>query len=341
MSIAEVSGKPAAPDERTAWPGAAARAGLTDLKTRVQALGELLPADRPVLYLDYPMHLNVGDLMLQLAAERLFESAGVRIVGRGTVFNYRRWLRRRPDPRTVVVLHGGGNLGDVWRSHQDLREEVVAAFPQNRIVLLPQSIHFRDPAGLESCMRTWAAHPNLLLVLRDRPSYERAEAYFGARARLAPDLVHMLYGEPTFDALAYTPGQGTLCLRRQDAESLSGPGQAEGFDWRYLYRTSDLLEYGALRRLHRLEERLGVGLPLYPPWSRLARRLAARAAHYLAGFETVEADRLHGMLLATLLHRQVRWGESSTGKLQAYAETWLGGLPNVQPAGRGRPDPSA
>ncbi|MDI5788788.1 hypothetical protein PO124_11350 [Bacillus licheniformis] len=39
-------------------------------------------------------------------------------------------------------LSGGGNFGDLYPHFQQFRERVVEHYPDNRIVILPQSIYY-------------------------------------------------------------------------------------------------------------------------------------------------------------------------------------------------------
>lgn len=304
---------------------------LRELRSRLLTLGALLPSNRPIVYLDYPLHLNVGDLCLQLGAEQLFSDLGLRVIARASMFNGAPLLRRRFDPSVTIVLHAGGNLGDLWPGHQDFREAVVAAFPGNRIVVLPQSLHFAERQGFEACMARWVRHPDLHLVLRDRPSYERVAEHLGERAYLAPDLAHGLYERAPFGERAERSGKGTMRLVRQDVEALVLPDHAAAaerhFDWAQIYTSADRRAYALLRRLHRLDSRLPVSLPIYPAWRRFAERAVARGSDHLCRFAEVDSDRLHGMLMSLLLHRRVRWRESRTGKTSAYVSTWLSDLP--------------
>src|SRR3546814_13507189 len=63
---------------------------MLSLKARLQALRELVPLDRPVVYLDYPVHLNIGDLLINLGTEEWFGSAGYEIECRASVFDFGR-----------------------------------------------------------------------------------------------------------------------------------------------------------------------------------------------------------------------------------------------------------
>ncbi|UIF89512.1 polysaccharide pyruvyl transferase family protein (plasmid) [Cupriavidus necator] len=43
---------------------------------------------------------------------------------------------------TTIVFHGGGNLGDLYPLHDNFRKLVIKRYPNNKIVILPQTIHF-------------------------------------------------------------------------------------------------------------------------------------------------------------------------------------------------------
>jgi exopolysaccharide biosynthesis predicted pyruvyltransferase EpsI len=44
-------------------------------------------------------------------------------------------------PDDPILLHGGGNFGDVWPGFQRFREQVIRESPNRRIIQLPQTIH--------------------------------------------------------------------------------------------------------------------------------------------------------------------------------------------------------
>ncbi|HYE41548.1 MAG TPA: hypothetical protein VEB23_16535, partial [Ramlibacter sp.] len=66
-------------------------------------------------------------------------------------------------------------------------------------------------------------------------------------------------------------------------------------------------------------------LPLDPAkvWYRFRDRMVAKAVHRYVESDSVETDRLHGMLLALLLGKPVRVRDNGYGKLGSYLETWL------------------
>jgi len=118
---------------------------------------------------DFPDHANVGDSAIWLG-----EVAMLRAVTGNDPDYVCTWDGFDPDafarasPHGVLFLHGGGNLGDIWPHHQQFRERMVAQVRDRRIVQLPQSIHFRDPARLTPFAEAVAAHPDFHLYVRDR-----------------------------------------------------------------------------------------------------------------------------------------------------------------------------
>ena len=99
--------------------------------------------------------------------------------------------RTRAGPAEgLIYLHGGGNFGDIWPAYQTYREAVLQQNPSQRIVQLPQSLHFSDPAAILRTQRAIAAHRDFHLMVRDRESFDFAEPAFrlpglsGARQRL-------------------------------------------------------------------------------------------------------------------------------------------------------------
>ena len=258
--------------------------------------------------LDFPDHANVGDSAIWLGECTMLRA----ITGREpdyvcTWHDFDEEALRRACPDGIVFLHGGGNLGDIWPHHQRLRETVLARMPDRRLVQLPQSIHFGDAAAAQRFGRLAAAHPDLTLYARDRPSLAIAQGCVGVRAMLAPDSAFALGTQPR--GAAEWP---LLALLRTDAERAADqgtpPAEATCVDW------------------------LDDDGPLPEARSAQAAARVARGLRMLSCGERIVTDRLHGHILALLLGIPHVVLDNSYGKVGAYIDAWTAASPLVDRA---------
>ena len=261
---------------------------------------------------DFPDHPNVGDSAIWLG-----EMACLHHIGAGGPAYICRWddfdeaALRDACPHGPILIHGGGNLGDIWPHHQHFRETILARFRDRRVVQLPQSIHFRDEAQRDRFAKVVAEHPDFHLHVRDTASLALAERHFDCPTTLAPDSAFGLGALPR----PVEADCACLMLLRSDAERaerddapLSGIRGSVMLDW---------LE----------EPPVATDDPLARSRSRVERGL-----RLLARGETVVTDRLHGHILALLLGIPHVVLDNDYGKVGAYVATWTQASPLVRRA---------
>jgi pyruvyl transferase EpsO len=322
---------------RAASALASHQAMMHGLKQRLAGITSVLPPARPIVYLDYPVHENVGDLLIHQGVDAFLEDHGYTVLGRFSMHDFSR-LGRTGAPvlkRSIrdldaivrrgctIVLQGGGNIGDIWPQFQAFRELMIARYRETPIVVLPQTVHFRDAAQRRRSARAFAAHRRLFIFVRDRESlaFVREACADGA---LMPDMAHQLWGRPAF--AANDAAAGTLVVRRRDRESRNtGSAAAAHFDWHDLNRGPSRLVMRALRKWQTIDNPLRHLVPNERLWRIYRDRLVSRAVARFEPYAVIDTDRLHGMILGALLSKEVRYSEGSYGKLQRYADLWLNG----------------
>ncbi|MCC7044184.1 MAG: polysaccharide pyruvyl transferase family protein [Acidobacteria bacterium] len=288
-----------------------------------------IPSGSDVAIIDVPVHRNVGDLFILAATRWLLGEMGCRLVYAAGARDYRAAAARRAiSPRTVIVGLGGGNFGDLYPRYQTLREEVVADFPEHRIVVLPQTIHFRERRAFERSAAHLRRHRDLRIAARDAASLELARQ-ITPHAVLMGDIVDVLgpavleraaRARPDAARRGLLSADGTLVLLRRDAERSAAREGRRGVDWADLFpgfnarlaMTAALMPVAPGRLSAHLHER----------WGSLATLMLLDAVAIVRQARRVVTDRLHGAIVARLAGRPVTLVDNSYGKLAAYRDAW-------------------
>ncbi|MDR7518853.1 MAG: polysaccharide pyruvyl transferase family protein [Armatimonadota bacterium] len=284
----------------------------------------LIPTGRPCALVGFPLHANVGDSAIWLAQQTMLARGGARIVYACDRENYdRSQLAARLQGGTIFI-HGGGSLGDVWRSGLQFMRRILADFPDHRIVCFPQWIYFRDRGHLRAVRTDVNAHPDLVILARDRSSYELARDGLGARVLLCPDVAFALGPLPR----AGLPRTDVVWLARTDRESAwPQPAPTPGivtFDWRR--EPPFPVAWAARRALSWFNRRIS------PPWGRgvgrgllydlIAHSRLSWGRRLLSRGRVVITDRFHGYILSLLQGIPHVLLDTRFGKIRAFYETW-------------------
>ena len=125
----------------------------------------------------------------------------------------KRYLKKYVHKNDIIFGHGGGNLGNQYPASEDIRRDFIRAFPENKIVVLPQTVHFLDDEEgrkqLKRSQEIYNSHKDLTILTRDKKSYGLAKEYFNCRVHLVPDAV--LYSDYTGSEKERT--HVSICLR--------------------------------------------------------------------------------------------------------------------------------
>lgn len=173
-----------------------------------------------VALLDLPTHRNLGDSLIWAGEERYLAELGIRVLLRRSRKSHRDEEIEKLPPDTTLLLHGGGNVGDLWPLHDQYRQHLVDAFPARRILVAPQSVHYRNDSWAEHARTTYGRHSDIAFLVRDQASMERLRrAVPGLDVAFCPDA-----------ALGFSPPRtrpatdGVLVLARKDHEVSSTDG---------------------------------------------------------------------------------------------------------------------
>jgi exopolysaccharide biosynthesis predicted pyruvyltransferase EpsI len=293
----------------------------------IEALDPLIPAGARCALIDFPAHPNVGDSAIWLGERAYLRQRGVNVAYTCDLQNYSKSHLERSIGDGTILIHGGGNFGDLWPHHHRLRLKVLRDFPRQRIIQLPQSVHFERSGALEESKRVIDAHANFVMVTRDRHSFEIFTRHFSQPCHLAPDSAFFLGPQP----VGGTPSSEFFWLTRLDKESLgaTGPELLNGIpaqDWLQdspgVERISALLGAAKTRSLpvKRIEKRL---------YDVLARARLRRGYRMLRQGRVVITERLHGHILCLLAGIPNVLIDNNYGKNAAVYAAWTRDWPGT------------
>lgn len=290
---------------------------MANLKESLSKVAEVINSDS-IHYVDIPVHGNVGDILIMAGTIKFLEDYGIRRAQTSAYFNYRsNWA----EPGVPIVFHGGGNLGDLYACPQAIREEVVSKCHGNRIVVLPQTIHFSDDEKYEACCSIFSKHPDLHIFVRDAKSVELARR-MTPNVYLSPDMAHQLWpmNKPRLE------GDGKLRFLRTDDErgSEHSPEEQRSIDWPQLIgRHGTILRaYSKIGQLPIIRNFQSAANLHSAVWLRYSNYLIARSASYFSKYSEVDTDRLHGHILSSLLGISNTVRDNSYGKNGNYVSCW-------------------
>lgn len=298
---------------------------INDLRSDLKRffLSKLL--GKKVLFLDLPIYLNVGDLLIEEGTEALFRELHVKVVGRGSFVDQKRLSKIKIDENILIILQGGGNFGDIYPRHQNYRKKVVEMFPKNEIIMLPQSVHFWDENNFSAEARIFESHKNLLLCARDRYSYDfLSDAMPKVHVELLPDmaytLLNRLHSENTPHISEKTNRE--LFFYRKDQESIYEMTDSY-CDWSDLIKDSEKRKLKLIKRRLKRFAKLNVSFRAYSSWGTFRRHMIKKAVKHFIKFDKVSSDRLHGVILSQLLGIPIHFRDNNYGKLSRYMDTWF------------------
>tara|TARA_R110002126_G_scaffold10245_43_gene46603 strand:- start:7799 stop:8767 length:969 start_codon:yes stop_codon:yes gene_type:complete len=294
---------------------------MTFLADKHRLIADVI-GNNKVSYIDVPLYRNVGDLLIMQGALRFFERYEIKVNYKANWFNVASSCISEDD---VVVFQGGGNLGDLYGGCQAIREELIPKLTKQRVVILPQSIHFESEVNYQRCCELFRQHPDLHVFVRDQPSFELAQN-MTKNVYLMPDMAHQLY--PIIRRSK--PERKLLALMRIDKEALQDRSEQQAdrvTDWNVLFNNSNkvliltmrVLRLSAMLGVNRLPGSLGTSLGIL-----MANTLVSRAIRLFSDYQYVVTDRLHGHILSCLLDIPHQVIDNSYGKNSRYIALWTG-----------------
>lgn len=283
------------------------------------------------LLLDVPYYTNVGDTLIWQGTIDFLHGLPYRCLG---TTNATGTIDFKVTENTIILLQGGGNFGDLWVLHQNFRKRIIAKYPNNPIIILPQSIFFEHPNNQDRDAAFFAGYPNVTICARDGKSLEILRKYYPNNQHLLlPDMAFCINVKP-YTRMTEISGS-SLFVKRNDKELSNEkyfstvPPNAFVSDWlscgnERLSRRKELIESCA----HRIDKLLGTSIQHKVTdyfWQHALRPAQIQyAINFLTPYEHIYTTRMHAAILSVILGKEnITLFDNSYGKLSSFVETWL------------------
>ena len=172
-----------------------------------------------VFIIGTPKHGNIGDIAILIAQEKLpreyfGENKIIELESSFFVRNIGK-LKKIIDSNTLLLLHGGGYLGSLWKNEEEMFRTVITEFPDNKVIVFPQTIYFSDDEEgkkvYNESKEIYEKKQNLVICCRERYSYKYMQEKFPkVKIILVPDIV-LFNGFQNFN---YERKDALFCLRK-------------------------------------------------------------------------------------------------------------------------------
>ncbi|HBS1748052.1 TPA: polysaccharide pyruvyl transferase family protein [Klebsiella pneumoniae] len=301
---------------------------MLELKANLISIVKYINDKSNVIFIDYPLYHNVGDLLIFQGTQKFFEDNNIKVKLYRSALDYNvDELKKHADHQTTFICQGGGNFGDLYDVHQNVRISLITHFKNNRIIILPQTAHFSNPDKLDLNRQIFKQHPDVVLFARDAKTFELFQT-FSDKVHLMPDMAHQLYGELPICAVKHNE---PLYFLRVDKEkndvqlSFLNNNKIQSIDWENFVSASDFRYEYILAKTSRFANKIKSSFlknVAYYFWNKHSYRIVNRSARYFSQYDLIITSRMHGHILSCLLNRKSKIIDNSYGKNSGYFQQW-------------------
>lgn len=274
-----------------------------------------LKNQKKVIIMQTPTHRNLGDHAIAYAQKQFVIDNATDFeiieIPYKDVYKSCRNIKKVLNNDDIIIIHGGGNMGDLYIYEEYMRRHIISYFRKYKVISFPQSIYFSDSLSgnieLFISKNKYRKNKNLLLVAREKESYEKMKKIFAEQnVILTPDIVLSL------DKRAESTRKGILTCLRNDKEKLITES-----DVKKLYQNLKEKYQGVIVTDTLLDKDVAIGereTELNKMWKAIR------------GAEVVITDRLHGMIFCAITSTPCIVFRNSNNKIEQSYNNWLSNL---------------
>ncbi len=182
---------------------------------------------KKILYFGVPMHQNLGDIAKTYCAikwcKENYPKYQILAFQSYACYdsNFVKLLKNETTDDDLIIFQSGYCTKETHRD-QPMHKTIVKNFPGNRILVLPQTVNFKDQKEYEKTVNIYNNHKRIIFLARDKVLYDSVKTRFhNIPVYLFSDIVTSLIGTYTWSS----ERNGVLLCVRNDFEKLYSTDQ--------------------------------------------------------------------------------------------------------------------
>ena len=268
---------------------------------------------KKLILMGIPHHGNLGDNAIAIAEEEILnkyfpEMEIIQFPEKGLVEEVKR-NQDNINSEDIILMHGGGNIGDTYAVPEEGRRTIIKMFPKNKIIVFPQTAYFDSEEELQKSKDIYNNHSNLIIMAREEKSYEFMKKHFyNCKIFLTPDIVMTMK-----KSFLYERKEILFLLRTDKEQTLSLENQNK-------IKEMIVKEYGSY-----IMSDMHLGEDVTNMYDEVRENALNKKFEELNRAKLVITDRLHGMIFAAITETPcVVFGSYTHKILESYK--WLKNL---------------
>lgn len=279
------------------------------------------PTGKRIYFIGTPSHYNLGDHVIAFAIkeylQKVLPDAPITEVSIQE-FPYMLGIMKRTIGRDdLIILQGGGNMGNIYWTNERIRREVIRHFPDNHIIIFPETIYYENTvygnADLAESINIYRKAKHLTICAREKVSYQTMKGYYThADVILTPDIAC------SYKFKIPKIRNGTVKLFfRSDRESCIDSGMQkiteqilDGMGQPYMFSDMMYQSKGYIGRANR-------------------NYIVEQKVREISEAKLVVTDRLHAMILSVLTGTPCLVFYGYNHKIESTFRTWFHEIPYI------------
>lgn len=279
-------------------------------------ISSLSDKKRNIIIFSIPQHVNLGDQAIAYAEKEFIlknfpKDNYIEIPADSTILGIR-YLKSKVKSDDVILIHGGGNMGDLYIVEEINRRLVINAFKNNKVISMPQSIYFSETKKgkkiLEKSRKIYSGNTNLVLFAREKMSYEKMkESFPHNKVELCPDIVFSLKSNDSSFSR-----KGIITLIRNDREAILNSTERNNL----FYNLSK-----KKKLLNKSDTKLNTRIVIDS--ESIRKQILEDKWNEISGNELAITDRLHGMIFCYVTKTPAIVFDNNYKKVSESYNAWL------------------